>query len=57
MDEPEESTRLARLGVDLLCTDAVARVGSRRGAVVPARTASAGRPVRRGATGDERVPA
>ncbi|MGY1763889.1 glycerophosphodiester phosphodiesterase [Geodermatophilus sp. SYSU D00779] len=53
VDNPEESARLARLGVDLLCTDAVARVGRRRRAVVPARTASVGRAVRREAAGDE----
>ena len=35
-DDSEESARLARLGVHLLCTDAVARVARRRDAVVPA---------------------
>jgi glycerophosphoryl diester phosphodiesterase len=42
VDDPEEAARLARLGVDLLCTDAVTRVGRRRGAVVPARIAPVG---------------
>ena len=26
VDDPEEAARFARLGVDLLCTDAVARI-------------------------------
>ncbi len=42
VDDPEEAARLARPGVDLLCTDAVARVGRRRGAVVPTQTSSVG---------------
>ena len=45
VDHPEEAARLGRLGLDLLCTDAVARVGHRHGQ--PPRTGpwrEAGRP-------------
>ena len=38
VDDPEEAAQLARLGVDLLCTDAAARVARRPGAVSAPRT-------------------